>query len=120
MLAIDTREEDRVDVDRLPSRKSSDVKNNWGEITRTVNDIGRLALTTHARVQYVMLSVGTYIDLEKKARNNIDHQRRALDELRARFDTELAALQAPDAAERVAGLFAAKGKLKTRPKVGSF
>ena len=109
-----------VDVEALPQRESSQIKRNWGAVAREVREMGRIAVTTHKRIEMVIMSAGEYSDLMRKVTEVESRQQGVLDQLEARFDERLARLQAPDAAEKVNNLFAAKGRAKTKPKAGMF
>jgi len=56
----------------------------------------------------------------RRAAEAKSRQKDALVRLTARFDARLARLQAPDAAAKVDDLFAAKGRVRTKPKAGTF
>lgn len=109
-----------ADVEALPRRESSQVKRNWGGVAREVRETGRVAVTTHKRIEMVILSTSEYSDLVRKATQAESCQKDALARLTARFDERLARLQAPDAADKVDDLFAAQGRARTRPKAGTF
>ena len=103
----------------LPSRPASHVKNRWGEVVRQVRESGSVAVTNHAAVEMVLIDTATYRRLVQETRAMQDKEQSVLDELDRAFEARLAALQAPDAAARVDRLFAARGKLKQRPKAGA-
>lgn len=109
-----------IGVEALPQRESSQVKRSWGDVAREVRERGRVAVTTHKRIEMVIMSAGEYSDLMQKVAEVEGRQQVALDQLNARFDARLAKLQAPDAAAKVDDLFAARGRAKTKPKAGTF
>ena len=109
-----------VSVEALPQRESSQIKRCWGDVAREVREEGRVAITTHKRVEMVILSAGEYSDLMQKVAEVETRQQIALEQLNARFDERLAKLQAPGAAAKVDDLFAARGRAKTKPKAGTF
>jgi hypothetical protein len=109
-----------IDVEALPKRESSQIKRNWGSVAREVREAGRVAVTTHKRVEMVIMSAGEYTNLMRRVSEAETRQQTVLDQLSARFDERLASLQAPDAAGKVDDLFAAKGRAKVKPKAGTF
>jgi PHD/YefM family antitoxin component YafN of YafNO toxin-antitoxin module len=109
-----------IDVEALPQRESSQIKRNWGSVAREVRETGRVAVTTHKRIEMVILSAGEYSSLMRRVAEAETRQQAVLDQLSARFDERLASLQAPDAAGKVNDLFTAKGRAGVRPKAGTF
>lgn len=102
----------------LPRRNASHVKNRWGDVVRQVQQSGSVAVTNHSTVEMVLLTAATYNQLVEDAQALQAREQSVLDELARRFDARLGVLQQPDAAAKVGGLFAAKGKLERRPKAG--
>lgn len=106
-------------VDQLPRQSASQVKNKWRDLVKEVHATGTVAITNHADVEIVMMDVSTYENLVASAAALKARESRVLDELSAQFNRRLAALQEPDAADKVAAVLASKGKLRSRPKAGS-
>ncbi|MDP9877558.1 prevent-host-death family protein [Variovorax boronicumulans] len=102
----------------LPRQNASHVKNRWGDVVRQVQQSGSVAVTNHSTVEMVLLTAATYNQLVEDAQALQAREQSVLDELARRFDARLGVLQQPDAAAKVGGLFAAKGKLERRPKAG--
>jgi PHD/YefM family antitoxin component YafN of YafNO toxin-antitoxin module len=105
-------------LDELPRRNASQVKNKWREVARLVQELGSVAVTNHAAVEMVLLRAATYRQLVQEVLALNAREQSLLDELASRFNSRLAALQQPDAGQKVQALLAAKGKLTRRPKAG--
>lgn len=103
----------------LPRQNASQVKNKWGDLVRQVRQSGSVAITNHAAVEMVLLDAATYQQLSDNLLALQVREQSMLDELSARFDARLAVLQQPQAVAGVEGLFAARGKLRQRPKAGA-
>jgi len=106
-------------IDELPRQSASQVKNKWGELVRLVQQLGSVAVTNHSAVEMVLLRAATYRQLTQEISALNAREQVVLDELTHRFDSHLAALQRPDAAQKLNAVFAARGKLKQRPKAGA-
>jgi len=106
-------------LDELPRQNASQVKNKWGEVVRLVQELGSVAVTNHSAVEMVLLRAATYRQLVQEISALNAREQVVLVELANRFNSHLAALQRPDAAQKVQALFAAKGKLSQRPKAGT-
>jgi PHD/YefM family antitoxin component YafN of YafNO toxin-antitoxin module len=105
-------------LDALPSQKSTQVKNKWGDVVRQVHDRGVVAITNHSSVELVMLSAGTYQSVldtlaELRSRDQAD-----LDALAEQFKARLEVLQHPQAHERLERVLASKGRARKAPKSG--
>ncbi len=109
-----------INIEALPQRESSQIKRNWGSVAREVRETGRVAVTTHKRIEMVILSTAEYSSLMRRVAEAESRQQAVLDQLKLRFDERLASLQTPDAAGKVNELFAAKGRARVRPKAGTF
>lgn len=106
--------------EKMPSRSASQVKNHWGEVVRQVRESGSVAVTNHSMVEMVLIEPAAYRTLVKEVHAmQVSQQAAALEDLDREFQERLAVLQAPDAAQRVDRLFAARGKLMQRPKAGA-
>ena len=106
-------------LDDLPRQNASQVKNKWGDVVRQVRQSGSVAITNHAAVEMVLLDAATYQQLTEDLLTLNAREQSVLEELSSRFDSRLAVLQQPEAAERVGALFEARGKLARRPKSGA-
>ena len=102
----------------LPRQSASDVKNKWRDVVREVRSAGSVAITNHSTVEMVLVDAATYEQLAAGAAALKAREKSMLDQLADQFDQRLAALQQPDAARKVTGVFAAGGKLGKRPKAG--
>jgi prevent-host-death family protein len=107
------------ELDQLPRQNASHVKNKWAEVVRMVRQEGSVAVTHHSTIEMVLVEASTYRQLTQDLQAMRTREQSALDELTHRFDTHLAALQQPDTPKKVAGLFAAKGRMAVRPKAGA-
>jgi rRNA processing protein Krr1/Pno1 len=110
---------DAVELERLPRKKASEVKNKWRDLVRDVRTFGSVAVTNHDTIEMVVVEARRYQEMAAavdaaKARNKV-----ALAELSADFDKRLAALKTPEARDRIEAVMAAKGRLKRRPKAGA-
>ncbi len=105
-------------LDDLPRQAASSVKNKWSELTRLVRQRGSVAITNHSQVEMVVIDVDAYEKLTAEIQALKAREQAALDELGARFEQRLAALQAPQAHAAVAGLLQKKGRATRRPKAG--
>ncbi|MDM0079043.1 type II toxin-antitoxin system prevent-host-death family antitoxin [Variovorax sp. J31P179] len=103
----------------LPRQNASQVKNKWGEVVRQVRQSGSVAITNHAAVEMVLLDAATYQQLTEDLQTLGAREQTVLAELSARFDSRLAVLQQPEAAQQVGDLFAARGRSARRPKAGA-
>jgi prevent-host-death family protein len=83
------------------TRQASEVKANWRSIVEEARE-KEVIVTSYNRPEAVVMSASRYAELQAAARAN-DPLRRLHDE----FDRELAALRAPDAADRLRDIFAA-------------
>jgi hypothetical protein len=106
-------------LDELPRQNASQVKNKWGEVVRLVQELGSVAVTNHSAVEMVLVRAATYRQLVQEISALNAREQVVLDELASRFNSHLAALQQPNAAQKVQALFAAKGKLTQRPRAGA-
>ena len=108
------------DLDELPQQNATQVKNKWGDVVRQVQQEGSVAITNHATVEMVMIAANTYRQMTAFMVEITERERKVkLDELERRFDERLAALQQPDARNRLDAMFASKGKFKKqRPIAG--
>lgn len=106
-------------LDQLPRQTASHVKNKWRDVVREVRQAGSVAITNHSQVEMVLVDAATYQQLTAGAAALQEREQSVLDRLAAQFDQRLAVLQQPDAAQKVAAVFASKGRLARRPKAGA-
>ncbi len=107
-------------LDDLPRQNASHVKNKWGDVVRQVRHSGSVAITHHAAVEMVLLDAAVYRQLAQDLQAVKAREQAVLDELAGRFDARLAALQQPDAGQRVTALMESAGRLAApRPKAGA-
>jgi prevent-host-death family protein len=107
------------DLEDLPSRPASQVKNRWGDVVRQVRESGSVAVTNHSSIEMVLIDTATYRQLVEDVQALRAKEKAVLAELDRAFQARLAVLQAPKASTQVDKLFAARGRLKQRPKAGS-
>lgn len=105
--------------EELPARPASQVKNRWGDVVRQVRESGSVAVTNHAAIEMVLIDTATYRRLAETVQALQAQEQSVLDTLDQAFRDRLAVLQAPDAAQRVDRLFAARGQSGRRPKAGA-
>lgn len=106
-------------VEDLPRRNATEVKNKWGDLVRQVRAHGSVAVTSHDKVEMVVVEVGRYREMAAVVEGVQGRRQAALDELAAEFDQRLAALKAPDAKGRLDAALASKGRVRPRPKAGA-
>ncbi|WP_166432812.1 type II toxin-antitoxin system prevent-host-death family antitoxin [Luteimonas yindakuii] len=106
-------------LDDLPRAPASDVKKlGWRGVMRTVAREGRLAVTNHNLPEAVILSADEYDAILRALAAAGAPERSALEELRARFDERLAALQAADAGARLRAVMDAPATLDGKVRAG--
>jgi len=106
-------------IEELPRRNATEVKNKWGDLVREVRANGSVAVTHHDKVEMVVVEAARYREMAALV-DDIDARRRsALADLAAEFDRHLAALKAPDARRRVDAAMASRGRATPRPKAGA-
>lgn len=106
-------------LDQLPRQSASHVKNKWRDVLREVRATGSVAITNHSTVEMVLVDATVYERLTANAAMLKAREKSVLDQLGVQFDQRLAVLQQPEAAGKVAAVFASKGKLAKRPKAGT-
>ena len=106
-------------IDELPRRNATEVKNRWGDLVREVRANGSVAVTHHDKVEMVVVEAARYRETAALV-EDIDARRRSvLADLAAEFDRHLAALKAPDARRRVEAAITTRGRATPRPKAGA-
>jgi prevent-host-death family protein len=106
-------------LDRLPRQSASHVKTKWRDVVREVRTAGSIAITNHSAVELVLVDAATYEQLAAGAAALKAREASVLDQLASQFDQRLALLDQHDAKDKVAAVFARKGKLAKRPKAGA-
>ena len=106
------------DLNALPRRNATHVKNKWGEVVRQVLQEGSVAVTNHSAIEMVLIPAAKYDQLTREITQLQAREQDALHSLTDRFDQRLAKLQDASAAAAIQAVMDAKGKLKKRPKVG--
>jgi prevent-host-death family protein len=106
-------------LEELPRRNATEAKNRWGGLVREVRTLGTIAITSHDKVEVVILEAGKYREMAALVYDAEKRRKTALDELSAEFDQHLASLKTPDARARVDAVMAAKGRAKVRSKAGA-
>jgi len=107
-----------IAIEDLPSQKSSQVKNKWGDVVRQVQTQGSLAITNHATVEMVLLTAGAYQSLLDLVSRLQAREKSEIDELSDQFKARLAVLQDPQSRGRMKSLLAAKGRANKAPIAG--
>lgn len=92
------------------------VRRDWSTTKARLRDRGALALTSHDRVEAVLLDPAAYAALVARAEAA---DRALLEGLSRQFDARLAALAAPDAAQRLREAFDREGRFEPGPTAGS-
>ena len=106
-------------VEDLPRRNATEVKNKWGDLVRQVRAHGSVAVTSHDKVEMVVVDVSRYREMAALVEGVERRHQAVLGELTAEFERRLAALKAPDAKSRLEDALASKGRVKPRPKAGT-
>ena len=86
-------------ISRLPAVTASELKNHFGEVCGQAQK-GALAITRHQRVEFVLLPVAQYQELQQT-------RTAPLDALTSQFDAMLARMTTPAAKQAVTQLFQA-------------
>lgn len=108
-------------ITRLPTKPASAVKKDgWRGVVRSLAAAeGRLVVTNHDEPEAVIMTVAEYtriMDALSAAQAAVPDP---VEDLRRSFDQRLAALSAPDAAERLRNVMRNPGPLAGRVKAGS-
>ncbi len=109
------------DLAQLPRTPASDVKKRgWRGVMRTLKMEGKVVVTNHNEPEAVIIPAEEYASLVQIVRQVQSKTESELDALRRRFDQRLAALQSPDAGDRLrsvmrGGAVKLRGKVKAGP-----
>ncbi|MDR1934513.1 MAG: type II toxin-antitoxin system Phd/YefM family antitoxin [Candidatus Accumulibacter sp.] len=105
---------------QLPRTPASDVKKlGWRGLMKLVRRNGKTVITNHDEPEAVILSTEEYAEIMRLAQQSAAKTESALRALRQRFDLRLAALQAPDAGERLRAVMRAPARLEGKVKAGA-
>jgi len=104
-------------LEDLPRTPATDVKKQgWRGLMKTVGRVGKVVVTNHNSPEAVILSTQEYGAIVVALREAASWGDPALNTLRRRFDERLAALDAPDAGDRLRGLMRAPVRLNGEVK----
>ncbi|MGO4549724.1 type II toxin-antitoxin system Phd/YefM family antitoxin [Lysobacter sp. 2RAF19] len=107
-------------IEDLPHTPASDVKKfGWRALMQAIASKGKVVVTNHNQPQAVILSMEAYDAILEAFRAAAQSDQAALDALRTRFDARLAALQAPDAGDRLRKVARGGAKLSGKVKSGA-
>lgn len=107
-------------LDHLPVASASSVKKDgWRGMMRALSTEGRLLVTNHNHPEAVILSPAEYTKLVKAAAAAGQVAANPLVELHRKFDGRLAALDAPDAGDRLRDLMQSPAPLGGQVKAGA-
>jgi len=103
----------------LPTAPASEVKKRgWRGMMRLARDHGAVVVTHHNEPEAVIVPMAAYTRLLEAAREKEAADAAVLEQLRRKFDEQLAVLNQPDAAERMARLSRKPIRLCGRVMVG--
>lgn len=108
-----------TEIEKLPRRNATEAKNRWGGLVRDVRKLGTIAITSHEKVEVVILEAGKYREMAALVDDVEQRRKAALEKLSAEFDRHLASLQVPGARARVEAAMGAKGRVRRRSKAGA-
>jgi antitoxin (DNA-binding transcriptional repressor) of toxin-antitoxin stability system len=106
-------------IEDLPRRNATQVKNKWSDLVREVRACGTVAVTHHDKVEMVVVEAAKYREMAALVEAAKARQQASLAELAAEFDRHLATLQHPDTRGRVEAALASQGRVVPRPKAGA-
>lgn len=106
-------------IQALRQLTASEVKNQWKQVKRSVQDLGPVVVTNHNDPEVVILSVQDYARIMARLAEADDDQKAKLEALRRRFDERLASLQAPDAGDRLRSIMASPARVDGQLKAGT-
>jgi len=102
----------------LPTAPASDVKKRgWRGMMRLARDRGAVVVTHHNEPEAVIVPMADYTRLLEAARHKEAADAAIVEELRQKFDRQLAVLNQPDAAERMERLSRTPIRLRGRVKL---
>lgn len=104
----------------LPNIPASDLKKRgWRGVMRTLAASGPVVVTNHSEPEAVILSAQDYARLLAVVDANASKTEAGLESLRRRFDERLAALQRPDAGDRLRAITRSPTTLRGKVKAGT-
>ncbi len=106
-------------IEELPRKTATQVKNKWSDLVREVRVSGSVAVTHHDMVEMVVVEAGRYREMAALVDSAERRQTDTLAELVAEFDQRLAELRVPDSRQRVEKALASRGRATPRPKAGA-
>ena len=110
-----TQIRERAATYALEPLPATTVRRDWATAKDRLRAKGVLALTTHDRVEAVLLDPAAYEALVARAEAA---DKALLNGLTREFDARLVALKSPDAADRLRGAFAREGRFDNAPTAG--
>ncbi len=107
-------------IDALAHLPASDVKKRgWRGVMRTLGPEGKVVVTNHDAPEAVIISPQEYDRIVQVMNQVAAKAESELEALRRRFDERLAALQAPDAGDRLRSVMNSPARLAGKVKAGS-
>src|SRR5690625_28702 len=107
------------EINNLPHKPASAVKKQgWRGVMRAVGRVGKVVVTNHKTPEAVILSVAEYDAIRQALETAGAGDEPVLDILRRRFNERLAALQEPDAGQRLRDLLSKPARLEGQVKAG--
>lgn len=108
------------DLADLPQIPASDVKKRgWRGVMRALMSKGPVVVTNHSEPEAVILSAQDYTRILAIVKETESRTEEGLESLRRRFDERLAALQRPDAGDRLRAIGKSLTKLRGKVKAGT-
>jgi len=106
-------------INVLRRTPASDVKKlGWRGVVKTIQREGKVLVTNHDAPEAVILSPQEYESIKLALEQAAARTEPSLDALREKFDARLAALQAPDAADRLRSVMQSPAKLDGKVRAG--
>lgn len=107
-------------IEDLAQLPASDVKKRgWRGVMRTLTLKGKVVVTNHNEPEAVIIPAHEYSRLLQIVKQAESRTELELETLRRRFDERLAALQAPDAGDRLRSVMRGRARLGGKVKAGS-
>jgi PHD/YefM family antitoxin component YafN of YafNO toxin-antitoxin module len=107
-------------IEDLAHLPASDVKKRgWRGVMRTLSLKGKVVVTNHNQPEAVIIPAQEYSRLLQIVKQVESRTESELETLRRRFDDRLAALQAPEAGDRLRSVMRGPARLGGKVKAGS-
>lgn len=90
----------------------------WSSVAQSAREAGAVVVTSHNKPDAVVLSPEEFARLKGLAEREAQREQRMLDELNARFDARMQALQAPGMGQRMADFMQKPVRLNGRVRAG--